>query len=83
MTTNLNDPMRLIQAMRASGNPQQFVYTMMEQQAKVNPMCANLLSLVQAKKENEVESIARNVMKEKGLDFDKEFSNFKKLIGIR
>jgi hypothetical protein len=40
-------------------------------------MSANLLQLMQNGNFGDIESIARNLAKERGIDFDKEFSAFK------
>ena len=46
-------------------------------------MGQNLLSLAQKGDAPQIEEIARNICKQKGVDFDKEFSAFKQLLGIR
>ena len=81
MTSNLN-PMQLIGMMRKSGNPQSFMINMLESQGEGNPMIANLVTLAKNNDEKAIEQIARNVMKERGLDFDKEFEDFKKQLGL-
>ena len=47
-----------------------------------NPLFANLLSLAKANNTSEIETIARNMFKEKGMDFDKEFNSFKQNFGF-
>ena len=42
-----------------------------------NPMMANLVKMANAGDTEGVEKIARNMFKEKGRDFDKEFSEFR------
>lgn len=81
MISNLN-PMQLIGMMRKSGNPQSFMINMLESQGEGNPMIANLVTLAKNNDEKAIEQIARNVMKERGLDFDKEFEDFKKQLGL-
>ena len=81
MISNLN-PMQLIGMMRKSGNPQSFMINMLESQGDGNPMIANLVTLAKNNDEKAIEQIARNVMKERGLDFDKEFEDFKKQLGL-
>lgn len=81
MTTNMN-PMQLIAMMRKSGNPQQFVQNIVQERMGSNPLFANLLSLAKDGRGNEIENIARNMMKERGLDFDKEFNSFKQTFGL-
>ena len=68
--------------MKNGGNPQQMVLSMLEQQTENNPFAANLLQLAKGNKSGEIEQIARNLAKEKGIDFDTEFNNFKKTLGL-
>lgn len=58
------------------------VLSMLEQQTENNPFAANLLQLAKGNKSGEIEQIARNLAKEKGIDFDTEFNNFKKTLGL-
>lgn len=81
MTTNMN-PMQLMAMMRQSGNPQQFVCNLVEERMGGNPLFANLLALAKNGRGNEIEAIARNMMKEQGRDFDKEFNSFRKSLGL-
>lgn len=64
------------------GNPQQNMLNVLKERAQGNPMFANMLSLAQSRNAQEIENIARNVAKEKGLDFDKEFNSFKQKFGL-
>ena len=43
-----------------------------------NPIFANLINMAETGNNKGVENFARNMLKEKGLDFDKELANFKK-----
>lgn len=81
MASNGN-PMQMMQFIRNSGNPQQFVMNMLEQQSGNNPMMANLLNLAKNNKTGDIEQIARNMLKEQGRDYDKEFANFKQMFGL-
>lgn len=72
---NINQFMQLVQS---QGNPQQMVMMMLENQGAKNPMFSNLLQMAKKNDTKAIEQFARNVMKEKGLDFDEEFNNFKK-----
>lgn len=54
-------------------SPQKIV----EQMAGNNPMMANLIKMANAGDTDGVEKVARNMFREKGRDFDKEFSEFK------
>lgn len=77
MTTNIN-PIQLINMMKKSQNPKQFIYNIVEDSMGDNPLFANLLELAKNNKTAEIETVARNIFKEKGLDFDKEFQAFRK-----
>lgn len=81
MASNMN-PMQMMQFIRNSGNPQQFMMNMLEQQSGNNPMMANLLNLAKQNKTSDIEQIARNMLKEQGRDYDKEFANFKQMFGL-
>lgn len=76
------NPMQMMQFIRQSGNPQQFMMNMLEQQSGNNPMIANLLNLAKANKTGDIEQVARNMLKEQGRDYDKEFANFKQMFGL-
>lgn len=77
------NPIQLIQMIKSGNNPQQLLMSILTEQASQNPMSANLLQLMQAGKYGDIESIARNLAKEKGIDFDKEFSAFKQQLGVK
>ena len=42
-----------------------------------NPILTNIISMAQNGNTNGVETFARNICKQRGLDFDSEFSKFK------
>ena len=77
------NPMQLIAILRGGGNPQQLVMSLLQNEMGNTPMGQNLLSLAQKGDAPQIEEIARNICKQKGVDFDKEFSAFKQLLGIR
>ena len=65
-----------------NGNPQQMVMMLMQQNMQNNPMFTNLLALAKQGKTADIETIARNVCKENNIDFDKEFTNFRRNFGL-
>lgn len=78
MTYSVN-PMELIQKIRRGENPQQLMLGILEQGAAMNnPIYGNLLQMAKDGRTQEIETFARNLAKEQGIDFDKEFSKFKK-----
>ena len=77
------NPNQLIQMIKNGKNPQQLLMNILEGQAGNNPMGANLLNLAKGNKTAEIEKIARNIARQKGIDFDKEFEAFKNMLGIK
>lgn len=75
----MNNPIEMIKGLMSKGeSPQQMITNMISQNS--NPMIQNLMKMAQSGNSQEVENFARNICKEKGIDFDKEFSNFMKQI---
>jgi hypothetical protein len=71
-----------LQQIKEGKNPQQLMMNFLETQMKGSPLGENLLELAKNNNGLAIENIARNIAKEKGIDFDKEFPAFKKLLGI-
>ena len=72
MNTNMN-PIQLIQMIQQGKNPEQLMLSILEQQASNNnPLLSNLILLAKEGKGKDIEQIARNIVNEKGLDFDIE-----------
>ena len=74
--------MELIQMIRNGQNPQQLTLSILEQQMGNTPFGANLIDLAKNNKTEEIEKIARNIAQQRGLDYDKEFIAFKKMLGL-
>ena len=70
--------MNSMQFLRGIKNPQQFVMNMLGQNQ--NPMVTQLMQMVKTGNTNQIEQFARNICKERGMDFDKSFSEFMKQI---
>ena len=70
------NPMQMLQSFLGRGmSPQQIINQM---SGNKNPMITNLINMMQTGDSKGVENFARNIFKEKGRDFDKEFGEFKK-----
>ena len=83
MYTNPNKNMvQFINMVRSNQNPQAFVINMLKERASQNPILGNLANLVEAGKTGEVEQVVRNIAKERGIDFDKEFNSFKQMFKL-
>lgn len=70
--------MNPMQFLRGIKNPQQFVMNMLGQNQ--NPMATQLMKMVKTGNTNQIEQFARNICKERGMDFDKSFAEFMKQI---
>lgn len=72
------NPMQRIQQIgslvKGMKNPQQAILQLLNN--NTNPMAQNVLKMAQNGDTKGIEQFARNVCKEKGIDFDKEFSSF-------
>ena len=73
---NVN-PMQLIQMIKGGQNPQHLVMNILQQQSQNNPVLNNAMNLAQGGNTSALEMLARNLAAQRGLDFDKEFANFK------
>lgn len=76
------NPMELVQMIRSGQNPEQLTMRLIEQRMGNTPMGANLLRLAKMNDTQGIEQIARNLMQTKGLDFDKEFTDFKNNLSL-
>lgn len=74
---NIN-PIQLIQMIKGGKNPQQLVMNILQQQGQNNPVLSNAMNLAQNGNASALEVLARNLAAQRGIDFDKEFENFKK-----
>ena len=66
--------MNPIEFIKGIKNPEQFIMNTVKQNS--NPMIEQLMKMAKSRNTKEVETFARNVFKQQGRDFDKEFANF-------
>lgn len=76
------NPMQIISLIKNGQNPQQLMLSILENNMKGTPMGDNLLNLAKNGQTAEIEKIARNLAKQRGIDYDKEFNNFKQTLGL-
>lgn len=81
-TSSNKNMVQFINMVRSNQNPQAFVTNMLKERAGQNPVLGNLANLVEAGKTGEVEQVVRNIAKERGIDFDKEFNSFKQMFKL-
>lgn len=77
------DPRQFLQMIQSGKNPQQLMIQYLEQQAKSNPMSANLLQMAKNGDAAGLEQFARNFVASQGKDFDTEFNAFKQQFGLK
>ena len=75
--------MNPFQMLRAMKNPQEFIQQMRNNsQSMRNPIAKNIIDMAQKGDVEGIEQMGRNIAKERGIDFDKAFSDFKKQFPI-
>ena len=74
------NPFQMLGAMK---NPQEFMQNIMNNnEIMKNPIAKNIIDMAQKGDVEGIEQMGRNIAKEKGIDFDKAFSDFKKQFPI-
>ena len=79
----VNNPMEIINMIKNGQNPQQILMSILEGDLKQTPMGANLLELAKNNQTDAITNIVKNICKERGIDFDKEFTAFKQMLGVK
>lgn len=75
---NNSDPFNIIKNfIKQQGSPKELLINFMQRNNQ-NSMLNNLINMAKKGNTQEVEQFARNVCKEKNINFDIEFSNFMK-----
>lgn len=72
------NPIQLIAQIKQGKNPQQLMMQILESQAQNNPVMNNLLTMAKENRTADIEKFARNLAASQGIDFDKEFTRFRK-----
>lgn len=70
------NPLEFFKTIKSFKNPQQAIFNIIGNAN--NPMMDNAIRMAKNNDVNGVENLARNLCKEKGIDFDKEFNEFMK-----
>lgn len=76
------NPMQLIHLINNGQNPQELAMSLLKQEMGNTPMGQNLLQMIDEGNINDLEKFARNVVQQRGMDFDKEFASFRKMLGL-
>ena len=68
------NPINMLKGMMGIGNPKDMAMKMLKN--NTNPIFNNLMQMMEKGDDKGIEQFARNVCKEKNIDFDKQFGNF-------
>ena len=71
------NPLNMLKGMMGNMNPKNIVMNMLK--GNTNPIFANLIEMANKNDVKGLENFARNYMKDKGRDYDKEFNDFKSM----
>lgn len=75
------NPLQFLQMIKGGQNPQQLMLNFLSQNMG-NPIGNNLYNLANNGDSKGIEAFARNLVQSRGLDFDTEFTKFKKSMGL-
>lgn len=70
----MNNPINMIKMMMGKMSPKDMAMSMLKNNS--NPMLSNLIDMINKNDEKGIEEFARNICKEKGINFDKDFTDF-------
>ena len=82
MLGNSNNVLQFVSLIKNNPNPQALVMNELQKRAQENPVLGNIATLVQNGATQGVETNVRNIAKERGIDFDKEFNSFKQMFKL-
>ena len=68
------NPLNAIKGMMGNMNPKNMAMNMLKN--NTNPIFNNLMQMMEKGDDKGIEQFARNICKEKNIDFDKQFGNF-------
>lgn len=71
------NPVNILKGMMGIGNPKDMAMKMLSQNNN-NPIFNNLTQMMEKGDNKGIEQFARNICKEKNIDFDKQFGEFMK-----
>lgn len=70
----MNNPINMMKAMMGKMSPKDIAISMLKNNS--NPMLSNLIDMANKGDTKGIEEFARNICKEKNIDFDKDFTDF-------
>lgn len=71
------NPMQLLAMIRQGQNPAGMLTQLVQNQMGGTPLGDNLIKLMQNNDTKGIENVVRNLCQQRGMDFDKEFAQFR------
>lgn len=76
------NPMQLLAMIRQGQNPAGMLTSLVQNQMGGTPLGDNLIKLMQNNDTKGIENVVRNLCQQRGMDFDKEFAQFRQQMGL-
>lgn len=74
--------LEIVQMIRSGRNPQEIAMSLLESNYSNTPLGNNLIAMAKRKDSAGIEQVVRNIAQSRGIDFDKEFTAFRQLLGL-
>ena len=74
--------LEIVQMIRSGRNPQEIAMSFLERNYSNTPLGNNLIAMAKRKDSAGIEQVVRNIAQSRGIDFDKEFTAFRQLLGL-
>lgn len=74
--------LNIIQMIRSGKNPQDIAMSFLENNFRNTPIGDNLIEMAKRKDAAGLERVVRNIAEANGIDYDKEFTAFKQMLGV-
>lgn len=74
--------MQLIGMIKNGGNPQQMIMNVLRQNSNNNPIIQNALNMAEKNDMQGIETLARNLCKEKGIDPSQALAQARNMLGM-
>jgi hypothetical protein len=74
--------LEILQMIRSGRNPQEIAMSFLESNYSNTPLGNNLIAMAKRKDSAGIEQVVRNIAQSRGIDFDKEFTAFRQLLGL-
>ena len=74
--------LQILQMIKSGRNPQEIAMSFLQTNYGNTPLGNNLIEMAKRKDSAGIEQVVRNIAQSRGIDFDKEFTTFRQLLGL-